>query len=158
MHTRNQLAPAALIVCAWAFWTGIAQAQPHVVQEGTFTLRSSVVNSETLPEETAQRHGITPGPHTAVLNVVVLKDIDGEQWPVAANVSVTRTTLAGVQRDIELRAVEAQGRVSYLGSFDFVPREVLDFAITARIDPASPVLRLNYRERMNPTQLPPPTR
>jgi hypothetical protein len=90
--------------------------------------------------------------------VVVLREIDDAQWPIAANVSATRTTLAGVQRDIALREVKAQGRVSYLGSFDFVPREVLDFEVTARIDPASPLLRLTFRERMNPTQLPTPTR
>jgi hypothetical protein len=86
--------------------------------------------------------------------VVVLKEIDGAQWPIAASVSATRTTLAGVRRDVALREVQAQGRVSYVGSFDFVPREVLDFNITARVDPASPLLRLSFRERMNPTQLP----
>lgn len=153
-HFPRLRRPAALTAIAWAFCVGVAQAQPHAVQHGAFTLRSSVVNSETIDEETARQHGITPGEHTAVLNVVVLRDIDGAQWPIAANVSATRTTLAGVRRDVALRQVEAQGRVSYLGSFDFVPREVLDFNVTARVDPASPLLRLSFRERMNPTQLP----
>ena len=145
---------AVLVTIAWAFCVGAVQAQPHAVQHGAFTMRSSVVNSETIDEETAREHHITPGKHTAVLNVVVLRDIDGAQWPIAANVSATRTTLAGVRRDVALRQVEAQGRVSYVGSFDFVPREVLDFNVTARVDPASPLLRLSFRERMNPTQLP----
>ncbi|MBA4264928.1 MAG: hypothetical protein C0453_07600 [Comamonadaceae bacterium] len=150
--------PAVLITFAWSLYLGVAQAQPHAVQDGDFTLRSSVVSSLSIAEDTARSHGITPGEHTAVINVMVQKNVDGAQWPVAANVRATRTSLAGVQRDISLREVEAQGRVTYLGTFDFVPREVLDFAITAHVDPASPVLNLSFRERMNPTQLPSPTR
>lgn len=149
-----QLRSAVFAVLTCAAWIGVAQAQPHLVKDGDYTLRSNVVSSESIAEETARLHGIKPGQHTAVLNVMVLKNVDGAQWPVAANVSATRTTLAGVRRDIKLSEVEAQGRVTYMGSFDFVPREVLDLKIEARVDPASPALRLSFRERMNPTQVP----
>lgn len=153
MHCKTRpLRPftPALVAIACALWMGAAQAQPHIAQEGAFTLRSSVVSSESIAEETAREHGIAPGPQTAVLNVLVLKEVDGTQMPVAANVSVTRTTLAGVRRDIALKEVKAEGRVSYLGSFDIVPSEVLDISVTARVDPSSPELRLSYRERMAP--------
>lgn len=142
--------PTAIVAIACTLWMGVAQAQPHMAQEGAFTLRSTVVNSESIAEETARAQGITPGPQTAVLNVVVLKNVDGTQWPVEADVSVTRTTMAGVRRNIALQAVKAEGRVSYLGSFDVVPREVLDIEVTARVDADTPELRLNYRERMAP--------
>lgn len=147
-----------LAVLACAAGAALALAQPHAVQHGDFTLQSSVVNSLAIDEDTAREHGITPSAHTAVLNVVVLRDVGEARWPVAAAVDATRTTLGGVRRDIALREVSFKGRVSYVGSFRFTPREVLDISVSARIDPASPVLRLNYRERMPPTSLPTPSR
>ncbi|NIM39885.1 MAG: DUF4426 domain-containing protein [Hydrogenophaga sp.] len=147
-----------LAVLACAAGAALALAQPHAVRHGDFTLQSSVVSSLTIAEETARQHGITPAEHTAVLNVVVLRDVGEARWPIAAAVDATRTTLAGVQQAIALREVASQGRVSYVGSFRFTPREVLDFSVSARIDPASPPLRLGFRERMPPTQLPTPSR
>lgn len=153
--TRRAMGLTALSCAAWS---AVALAQPHAVQHGLFTLRSSVVNSQSISPESAREHGIEPSEDRAVLNVVLLRDVDGVSWPIRAAVSATRTTLAGVQRDIELRPVSDQGRVSYVGTFEFVPREVLDFKVTARIDPASPLLELSFRERMAPTQLPRPAR
>ncbi|WP_332743008.1 DUF4426 domain-containing protein [Hydrogenophaga sp.] len=148
----------AVAVLACTVWSAVALAQPHAVRHGLFTLSSSVVNTQSISAETARQHGIEPSEQRAVLNVVVFRDVDGVQWPIRAAVSATRTTLLGVQRDVELRQVEDQGRVSYVGTFEFVPREVLDFSVTARIDPASPLLELSFRERMTPTQPPASTR
>lgn len=150
----------SLVLASFALsaWSTSALAQPHAVRHGDFAMHSSVVNSQSISAEAAREHGIAPAENVGVLNVVVLRDIEGVQWPIRAAVSATRTTLSGVQRDIELRPVEAEGRVSYAGSFEFVPREVLDFKVTARINPGSPLLQLSYRERMAPTQLPSPTR
>lgn len=141
-----------------ATWSTAALAQPHSVRHGNFAMHSSVVSSKSIAAETARQHGIEPADDVGVLNVVVLRETDGVQWPIRASLSASRTTLSGVTRDIELREVQAQGRVSYVGTFEFVPREVLDFNVTARIDPASPLLQLSYRERMSPSQLPSPTR
>jgi hypothetical protein len=149
-----------LVLASFALsaWSTSALGQQHAVRHADLEMHSTVVNSQSISAETAREHGIAPAHNVGVLNVVVLREIDGVQWPIRAAVSATRTTLSGVQRDIDLRPVEAEGRVSYLGSFEFVPREVLDFKVTARINPASPLLQLSYRERMPPTQLPSPTR
>jgi len=135
-----------------------ALAQPHAVQHGAFTLRSSVVASQSLPAATLRRHGLAPDAHTAVLNAVVLRAVGEAEWPIAAALTATCTTLAGVRRAIALHPVSFQGRVSYVGDFRFTPDEVLDFRISARIDPGSPVLRLAFRERMPPATRPVPER
>jgi hypothetical protein len=136
----------------------VALAQPHAVRHGIFTLRSSVVASQSLPAATLRRHGIAADAHTAVLDAVVLRAVGKAEWPIAAALTATRTTLAGVQRTIALHPVSFRGRVSYVGTFRFVPDEVLDFQLSARIDPASPLLRLSFRERMPAAAQPAPVR
>lgn len=135
-----------------------ANAQPHAETFGPYTIRSTVVSSERIAEETARNHGIEPSPDTAVLNVVLLKDKHDTRWPVRASVQAQRSSLAGVVREIEMREVANRGRVSYVGTFDFVPREVVDIAVTVVPEAGGPPMTLSYRERMPPTQLPPATR
>lgn len=49
-----------------------------------------------------------------------------------------------------MRAVRENGRVSYMGTYDVLPREVLDLEVRARPlqPPKSRELVLRYRERM----------
>jgi Domain of unknown function (DUF4426) len=154
MHPRQQLSlvgwlasrlvPAMLLgglACA-------AAAQPREVTRGDLVLRSSTVASERIDPATASRHGIEPSPNRAVLNVVLLRGPKRE--PVPAEVTALSRNLAGVRRDIELKEVRENERVSYVGSFEFLPKEVIDIEITARPvqpDQARP-LTLSYRERM----------
>lgn len=127
-----------------------ASAQVHEVRSGDLTLRSSSVSSERIDPATAARHGIEPSPGTSVLNVVVMRGSARE--PVPARVSATARSLAGIRQEIGLREVRENGRVSYLGTYDVAPREVLDLEVKATplASPAPatpPTLVLRYRER-----------
>ena len=117
---RSRILCAALMLSA----AQLASAQAHEVRRGDLTLRSSTVSSERIDPATAARHGIEPGPGTAVLNVVVLRG--SAEQTVAAQVSATARSLAGVRQEIGMREVRENGRVSYLGAYDVAPREVLD--------------------------------
>ncbi|MDQ3058887.1 MAG: DUF4426 domain-containing protein [Pseudomonadota bacterium] len=129
-----------------------AQAQAHEVRQGDYVLRSSTVASQSIAPETAAQHGIVPAPGRAVLNVVLLRpgNPSTAEATVAAEVSASRQNLAGVQQTIAMREVRANGYISYVGSYDFLPREVIDFTITARPAGAPPgqAVTLNYRDRM----------
>ena len=140
-------ATALATACLLAFAQHSA-AQTHEVRSGQYTLRSSTVSSERIDPATAARHGIEPSSKTAVLNVVVLRGSARETVP--AEVSATARSLAGVRQEIGLREVRENGRVSYLGSYDVLPREVVDFEVEARPLQAgkSPSLVLRWRERM----------
>ena len=138
---------------AWAalFIPCLACAQAHEVEAGPFTLRSNVASSTAIAPSAARRHGIEPAAGRALLDVVVLRDGGtGRRLPVEARVEATASNLAGMQRTIPLRAARSpNGDVSYVGTFDFANREVLDFHITAHPKlRAAPPLRLQYRERM----------
>ncbi len=136
---------AGLLLATAAF---CAVAQVHEARRGELVLRSSTVASDRINPATASKHGIEPFPTRGVLNVTVLRGRNGKTVP--AEVAASSINLAGVRQDIEMREVRAGDRVSYVGSYDFLPREVIDFEITARpLWPAnSRPLTLKYRDRM----------
>lgn len=119
-------------------------AQAHEQRAGAYVLRSSTVGSETLAKETAIKHGIVPAPTRAVINVTVSK---GNQT-VPATVSVAARDLIGRARDIPVRQTKENGYVSYVGAYEFVNGEVLDFTIKARPEGNQETLSLHFRDRM----------
>lgn len=139
---------AALVLTAWTTTSG--QAQAHEIRQGDYLLRSSTVASERIDPASAAQHAIVPAASRAVLNVLVLRHGGEAGTPIAAEVTASMQNLAGVRRDISLREVKENGRVSYVGSYEFLPREVIDFHITALPAGAEPdgMLKLSYRERM----------
>lgn len=147
--TKPVRAPARIAFAAFTFaFVQLCAAQTQEVRSGDLTLRSSTVSSERIDPATAARHGIEPSPTTAVLNVVLLRG--SAQEPVPAEVSATARSLAGVRQDIGMREVRENGRVSYVGSYDVLPRGVIDLEVKAkpRQEPKSPAMVLRYRERM----------
>ncbi len=135
----------AMLLAGMAF---AAAAQPHEVSRDDLVLRSSTVASERIDPAAAARHGIERSPTRAVLNVVLLRGPKRET--IAAQVTASSRNLAGVRRQIDLKEVRENERVSYVGSYEFLPKEVIDFEITAkplRPEQSRP-LKLSYRERM----------
>jgi len=128
-----------LLVSPLASW-----AQSHEQRAGAYVLRSSTVGSETISQETALKHGIIPAPTRAVINVTVSK---GDQT-VPAVVSVAARNLTGRARDIPVRQTQENGYISYLGAYEFVNGEVLDFAVKARPEGNQETLSLRFRDRM----------
>lgn len=143
-----------LMCVAMAAFTSAAVAQPHETSRGDLVLRASTVASASLNPATAAQHGIEVSPRRSVLNVVVMRG--AARKTVAAEVTATSRTLAGLSQDIRMDRVLANGYVSYIGSYDFLPGEVVDFKIRAR--PLQPVkgrpLSLSFRERMRKSATP----
>lgn len=138
------------LALALAMAAGVTSAQPHQATRGDLTLRSSTVASGMIDSAAADRHGIEQAPDVGVLNVLLARTQAGRLHPIPAEVTAEAWSLSGVRQKIEMREVREGGRVSYLGTYDFLPREVIDFRITARpLDArAGPSLTLAYRDRM----------
>lgn len=151
MTPRNAFHPArplAALILSMATATA-AWAQAHSQDFGAYTLQSSTVNSQNLAEEAAQRYGIQRGPSTAVLNVTVLHGGEqGASRTVPARVQVQVVDMAGVSNPVQMREIRAGGRVSYMGTYTILPRQVFDFTITALPQGGSEPLTMSYRERM----------
>jgi Domain of unknown function (DUF4426) len=125
-----------------------AQAQAHEKRVGEYVLRSSTVATQTFDEATARAHGIDPAPTRAVINVTVSRKSAKGRQNVRADVAVSAASLTGRQHVIDMRPIVENGMVSYLGTFDFVPREVLDFTVVARPEQGDRRIKLVFRDRM----------
>lgn len=125
-----------------------AWPQAHTRQFGDYTLRVSTAGTQNLSPETAREHGIERSPRRAVLNVTVLTKEAGVDKTVPAKVQAYVRNLSGHRRDIDMRETLAGGRVSYMGTYDFVHGEVLDFTITAQPEGSSETMSMSYRDRM----------
>jgi hypothetical protein len=126
-----------------------ALAQSHERSSGPYVVRSSSVASESIDEQTARANGVVPRPRLAVLNVVVQKTSEtGARENVPAAVRATVRRLTGTRQSIDMRATRANGMVSYLGTYDHAPRQMLEFEITAVPEGSQRRIKLHYRDRM----------
>lgn len=140
----------AITALVLATAAGLAPAQPHESSRADLVLRSSTVASGMIDGATAARHGIEQAPDVGVLNVLLARTGTDGLRPIPAQVQAEAWSLSGVRQEIAMREVREDGRVSYVGTYDFLPREVIDFRITATpLDrPAAQPLALAYRDRM----------
>lgn len=127
---------------------GVALAQSHETRHGQHVLRGSMVDSTAIAASTARAHGIEPAADTAVLNVVVLKQIGERQQTVDADVDARVRNLLGAVHDVDLKPVRSNGRIAYVAPITHAPAETLDVHITARPRDGAPPLELDFRERV----------
>lgn len=147
MSPSSFLRPLAPLLVA--SFCAAAAAQPHQISRDGYTLRSSTVASTAIAPGTAREHGIEPSPSRGVLNVLVQRDASGASRNVAAEVRAVARNLAGMEREIPMKAARApNGMVSYIGTYDFLPREVLVFVVTARPHDSRTELSLKFRDRL----------
>lgn len=139
---------AALLLASAALG---AQAQPHEARSDGWILRGSTVASDRIDSTAAKRHGIEPSSTRGVLNVVLLKpkSASSAEVTVPGKVTASMRNLAGVQLDIEMREVRVNGWITYMGTYEFLPREVIDFRIQAiPAGRSGPPITLRFRDRM----------
>lgn len=146
--TRLMLLQSGLVALGLSVAAPELQAQAHEVRQGPYVLRSSAVATQHFDAATARNHGIEPAPNRAVLNVTVLQERGGVPHNARGEVSATASDLAGRKRAITMRPVSGNDRVSYIGAFEFLPREVLRMEIVATPEGSGRSLTLSYEERM----------
>lgn len=108
-----------------------AAASPAAAQQsrefGDYEVHYNTLNTNLLSPEIASVHGIQRAGTQAMLNVTVLQAEDRE--PVEASVSATATNLTGQRREINLRKIEDQGAIYYIGQFRIHNEETLNFDV-----------------------------
>lgn len=110
--------------------SGRASPAMHVSEFGRYTLHANAISSEFLPATTAKQHGIDQASDRGILNLVILERQGKRQVTVRAKVTASKVNQLGQREEIEMRAIEANGRVSYLGTFGFAPLHNFRFTIT----------------------------
>lgn len=121
----------------------------HVAEFDDFTLRANVSPTERLPEAMAEQYGIQADPNLALLNVVILeKRPDDQPLPVSAEVSAHYESLVGQDTVIDMRAAEADGLVSYIGTLDASAQRVFRFVIEAQPEGTDQPLQTNFEVQL----------
>ncbi|MGK2957394.1 MAG: DUF4426 domain-containing protein [Acidimicrobiales bacterium] len=124
------------------------QPQVHVAKFGAYTLRANAIQSNVLPASMARQHGIERAADRGVLNLVILeRKPGGRDVTMSAEVSVRQENLLGQSETIKMRAIEENGRVSYLGTFGFASRRTFRFAISARPVGSDQALTIKFEDR-----------
>lgn len=104
-------------------------APPALAQQserfGDYEVHYNTLNTNMLSPDVASAYGIQRAGTQAMLNVTVLHRESRE--PLEAEISATATNLTGQRRDIDLRRVEDQGAIYYIGQFRIHDQETLNF-------------------------------
>jgi hypothetical protein len=141
-------ATACLLLAGLCAVAPPASAQAHVQTQGDYVMRVSTVSAANLPSAMLQEYGISSSANTAVLNVTVQQQAVGGPRNVPAQVQVQARNLLGVETSVDMRNVVANDFVSYLGVYNFLPREVLDFYVSAHPEGAAQPITLQFRDRL----------
>ncbi|MCY7372001.1 MAG: DUF4426 domain-containing protein, partial [Polaromonas sp.] len=116
---------------------------------------ANVVRSEVLSASTAMRHGIERASDRAVLNLVILERQGKRQVTLPARVTASTHNLIGQSEAIEMRAIRANGRVSYFVTFGFAPLRNFRITMTALPVGTNEPLEIEFEVRL---LVPPPMR
>ena len=147
---RTVITTAALAsaVLGLAFAAPPAAAQVHTQESGDLVVRASTSSAANLPDKMRQEHGIPTDPNTAVLNVTVQRKSNGAMRNVPARLEVRARNLYGVETSVSMKETAINDFVSYMGTYSFLPREVLDFRVVAYPAGAAQPITLEFRDRL----------
>jgi hypothetical protein len=149
-----QLWHAALLLVAVALSGSAALAQDTSLEPAAgeqringHTVRWNTTVTSFLPQQAVKTHNLRPSGR-GVLNVVVLKDSEPDQLPetVAADVSAQLRNLRGQIQRLDMRRIEAHGRISYLGTFDVDDGDQLRFELSVHLPGETP-LAIAFEQR-----------
>ena len=107
-----------------------------------YLVRWNTTLTRLLAQEAIEAHGLPSDGH-GVLNVVVIRDDDGDatltEQTVEADVSARVRNLLGHVQQLDMRPIEANDGISYLGSFAVDDRDQLRFEVEIRPPGESPL-------------------
>lgn len=118
------------------------QSGQYVEQAGPYTIHYSMVPTALLPDEVKQRHSL-PDAGSALLNVAVRRD--GRDLP--AEIDTRITNLLGQPLDIDMRRLEENGLISYLGVVDISNVDALHVTMTIVPAGSAEPIELEFEER-----------
>ncbi|MGQ0657230.1 MAG: DUF4426 domain-containing protein [Chromatiales bacterium] len=108
----------------------VVTASEQSVTFGDYTIHYSAFTTDLLQPEVAQAYQITRSKGRALLNVSVLKKLMGTTGkPVRATVKATAATLNAQLRTIDVRELNDNGAVYYIGEFPVGNEETLKFKL-----------------------------
>lgn len=152
LATRSIFALSVLTLLAACGGAGesatVPQAQPaeaSSVTVGNYTVHFSALSTAELPPEVARQYNIVRSENRAMLNVSVIRQSDGE--PVTADVSVKTVNLTGQLKNINIRKIEEQEAIYYIGETPVANSETLVFDIMVTPEGAGEPIEVRFKRQ-----------
>lgn len=145
MKTRRVLSAAML-----AFLVAIAgRAMAEQSQDfGDYVVHFNAVTTDLLSPEMASHYNIQRSSNKALLNITVLKKVLGAAAsPVEAEVSASAVNLTDQYRRIDMRKVEEDGAIYYLGTMSVDNQETYDFTVNVTPDDQEDPFVVRFRQQ-----------
>ncbi len=128
-----------------------AHAQAHQSRGGACSIRSSTVDSRSIPPAVAAARGFSAAADVAIVNVTVRckggRRNGNGNGTVPAKIAVTRRDAVGTREAVEMHLDRQNGYVSYYGTYPRVAGAVLTLTVAATPKGASRPIVLSYRHR-----------
>ena len=109
----------------------VPQAQPaeeSSISVGGYTVHFSAQNTDSLPPEVARQYNIVRSKNRAMLNVTIIDDeIKGA---ATGKVTVKTVNLTGQLKNVQMRKIQEQEAIYYIGEVPIANAETLVFDIT----------------------------
>ena len=130
--------------------TGDEQPLVQVTEFDGFTLRVNVSRTQFLPDAMARQYGIEARPDLVLLNLVVLeKRPDGQPQAVSAELRAHYESRVGQVEVIDMRAIEENGYLSYIGTLDASAQRIFHLVIEAQPEGTDHPLRMNFEVQLD---------
>jgi len=109
-------------------------ANQSYAEFGDFVIHVSAMTSDGLTPEIAQSYGIVRSEELGLINLVVLQKSSepGVDKPVQADVQVKTANLTGQLKDMDLREIQDDVSIYYVGTVSVENRETINFDFDIR--------------------------
>lgn len=126
----------------------VPQAQPaeeSMISVDGYTVHFSAQNTDSLPPEVARQYNIVRSKNRAMLNVTI---IDEEQKSSATGkVTVKTVNLTGQLKNVQMRKIQEQEAIYYIGEVPVANSETLVFDISVLPDGREDPIELRFKRQ-----------
>lgn len=115
---------------------------------GEYVVHFNAVTTDLLSPEMASHYNIQRSSNKALLNITVLKKVLGAAAsPVEAKVSASAVNLTDQYRDIDMRKLEEDGAIYYLGTMSVDNQETYDFTVNVTPEDQKQPFVVRFRQQ-----------
>lgn len=114
---------------------------------GEYVVHYNALTTDVLQPDVARRYGLSRSKSQALLNVAVMKNVAGTAaQPTRASVRAHARNLNNQLVNLDMREVEDQGAIYYLGSTKVEHGDTLTFNIEVTPEGTAQPLRIEFRQ------------
>lgn len=124
------------------------QVQERSRDFGDYILHFNALTTDLLPAEVARSFGISRSKSRAMLNIVMMRKVEGTLGRAVRGTVTARTTnLTGQLKNLELRPVTEGDAIYYIGTIPVADGEVLIFEVSATPEGYDQTMSVKFQQQ-----------